>query len=386
MKIKVTPRIAPCDVRTNVGFVVTGVVTTRSSPTPAPDRGARSGGAWSAAASPADLDQRAAARRRAACEARACDARVNAGVAAHGLFEVRAGAFASPTEELGTFRWRQTNRNCYPTMPSRQRSRACWMPKPRHAMPLLAPAARRRKSPSRRARRHAASVSLPTVAFAQCARHSRASRGRGRRTGSARPRRSARLPISRRRKSRAWTRAVAALGRRIDRRAAVIDAGSLEYAHARLCARYGDRPDELAWRRIEMMREFGAMLDTARTSPLAAWIAEIGPDATCTRIELALRAHLRARIAAIAAWMPPAWRASIEWCAVAGRPAAAAASRTRRRAAAMAARRPPRCCSCATAIPPRRARGGVPPRRRHARSGSRGCAVARGVAAPPAGP
>jgi hypothetical protein len=98
----------------------------------------------------------------------------------------------------------------------------------------------------------------------------------------------------------------------------VIESGSLEYAHARLCARYGARPDELVWRRIEMMREFGAMLDTTRTSPLGPWIVEIGPDATAHVIELALRARLRERIAAIAAWMPPAWCAAIEWCGVLG--------------------------------------------------------------------
>ncbi|MEO8752901.1 MAG: hypothetical protein ABI624_09500 [Casimicrobiaceae bacterium] len=95
----------------------------------------------------------------------------------------------------------------------------------------------------------------------------------------------------------------------------MIAAGSLEYAYARLSARYGNRPDEFAWRRIEMMREFGAMLETARASPLGAWLADIGPDTDAHGVERVLRARLRERIAAIAAWMPPAWRASIEWCA-----------------------------------------------------------------------
>jgi hypothetical protein len=96
----------------------------------------------------------------------------------------------------------------------------------------------------------------------------------------------------------------------------VIEAGSLEYAHARLGARFGERPDELAWRRIEMIRDVGAMLEAARASPLGAWIGEIGPDADAHAVELALRAHLRERVTAIATWMPSAWRASIEWCAV----------------------------------------------------------------------
>ena len=42
--------------------------------------------------------------------------------------------------------------------------------------------------------------------------------------------------------------------------------GSLEYAQARLSARYGERPDEIAWRRIEHLRELPALLDAARIS------------------------------------------------------------------------------------------------------------------------
>jgi hypothetical protein len=96
----------------------------------------------------------------------------------------------------------------------------------------------------------------------------------------------------------------------------VIEAGSLEYAHARLGARFGARPDELAWRRIEMIRDLGAMLDAARATPLSDYLGEIGPDADSHAIELALRAHLRDRVHSIAAWMPPEWRAAIEWCAL----------------------------------------------------------------------
>ena len=96
----------------------------------------------------------------------------------------------------------------------------------------------------------------------------------------------------------------------------MIDAGSLEYAHARLSARFGNRPDEVAWRRIETIRDVGAMLDAARASPLAAWLARIGQDADVHAVERAMRAHLRERVAAVAAWMPPEWRASVEWCGV----------------------------------------------------------------------
>jgi hypothetical protein len=96
----------------------------------------------------------------------------------------------------------------------------------------------------------------------------------------------------------------------------VIEAGSLEYAHARLGARFGARPDELAWRRIEMIRDVGGMLDAARASQLSLYLGEIGPDADAHAIELVLRVGLRERVRAIAAWMPPNWRAAIEWCAL----------------------------------------------------------------------
>lgn len=96
----------------------------------------------------------------------------------------------------------------------------------------------------------------------------------------------------------------------------MIGAGSLEYAYARLCARYGDRPSETAWQRIETVRGLGAMLDVARTSALGVWVRDIGADADVHAVERALRGHLRERIAATAAWMPPAWQPSIEWCAV----------------------------------------------------------------------
>jgi hypothetical protein len=96
----------------------------------------------------------------------------------------------------------------------------------------------------------------------------------------------------------------------------VIEAGSLEYAHARLGARFGARPDELAWRRIEMIRDLGGVLDAARASPLAYYLGEIGPDADSHAIESALRTRLRERVHAIADWEPPQWRKAIEWCAL----------------------------------------------------------------------
>jgi hypothetical protein len=96
----------------------------------------------------------------------------------------------------------------------------------------------------------------------------------------------------------------------------MIEAGSLELAHARIWARWGARPDEATWHRIEITRDLGAVLEIAHAGPLARWIEGIGPGAGVHDIEAALRRHWRERVAELAGWMPPAWRQAIDWCAV----------------------------------------------------------------------
>lgn len=93
--------------------------------------------------------------------------------------------------------------------------------------------------------------------------------------------------------------------------------GSLEYAQARLSARYGQRPDELAWRRIEHLRELPALLDAARASALGIWLAGIDAMSTPHQIEGVLRERWRRLVAEVAAWMPDEWQAAVSWCAVA---------------------------------------------------------------------
>jgi hypothetical protein len=96
----------------------------------------------------------------------------------------------------------------------------------------------------------------------------------------------------------------------------LIAAGSIEFAHARIWARHGQRPDEALWRRIETTREFAAVLELARGSALAGWLEGIAPGADVHAVEAALRRHWRERVAELASWMPPAWQAAIEWCGV----------------------------------------------------------------------
>jgi len=96
----------------------------------------------------------------------------------------------------------------------------------------------------------------------------------------------------------------------------LIDAGGFEYAQARLQARYGARPDEPAWRRIEAIRELPALLDAARTCALAPWVAGLEPDCGVHRIETCLRMHWRALVAEVAGWMPGPWQRALAWCAL----------------------------------------------------------------------
>lgn len=91
--------------------------------------------------------------------------------------------------------------------------------------------------------------------------------------------------------------------------------GSLEYAHARMSARQGTRPDDLAWRRIEPVRELAPMLDAARATALRPWMAGIGPTTSPHGIEAILRRRWREAVAEVASWMPEAWQPAIRWCA-----------------------------------------------------------------------
>lgn len=89
--------------------------------------------------------------------------------------------------------------------------------------------------------------------------------------------------------------------------------GDLDYAQARLSARFGNRPDEVAWRSIEVIRGLPALLDAARSLPFRHWLAGITSDAGPHAIEAALVSRRRALVAEVAGWMPPAWQAAVEW-------------------------------------------------------------------------
>lgn len=93
------------------------------------------------------------------------------------------------------------------------------------------------------------------------------------------------------------------------------DTDSLEYAHARIWARWGMRPDEVAWRRIETTRELAPVLELARAGALARWLQGVSAEAGLHATESALRRRWRECVQALARWMPAEWRPSIDWCA-----------------------------------------------------------------------
>jgi hypothetical protein len=92
-------------------------------------------------------------------------------------------------------------------------------------------------------------------------------------------------------------------------------AGSLEFAHARIWARWGARPDEALWRRIETTRDLAAMFDLARNSALARWIDGIGVRSDLHLVDRTMRQRFRDSVAELCDWMPPDWQPAIAWCA-----------------------------------------------------------------------
>ena len=96
----------------------------------------------------------------------------------------------------------------------------------------------------------------------------------------------------------------------------MIDSDSLEYAHARLLARHGQRAAEHDWQRLENAREWPALLDAARDSVLRPWLVGITAQSGSRQIEAVLRAHARRSVQEVAQWMPAAWQSAVRWCAV----------------------------------------------------------------------
>ena len=87
----------------------------------------------------------------------------------------------------------------------------------------------------------------------------------------------------------------------------------MEYAQARMQARFGERPAELSWRRLEAVRELPAFLEAARGTGLRRWVAGLQDRPDSHGVEIALRERMRSTIREVAGWMPEPWRAAAMW-------------------------------------------------------------------------
>lgn len=94
----------------------------------------------------------------------------------------------------------------------------------------------------------------------------------------------------------------------------MIACGSLEFTQARVMARHGQRATEAVWQRLVMTREFAALLDAARASPLRPWLDGLSAGSGPAQIESVLRQHWRSTVREIASWMPQPWQPALVWC------------------------------------------------------------------------
>jgi hypothetical protein len=93
----------------------------------------------------------------------------------------------------------------------------------------------------------------------------------------------------------------------------MIDGLPIEFAHARIGARLGQRPDERLWQHLNAARGVPALLDAMRASPAAGYVTGVAVPGEADQIDLAFRLQLRARIAEAAAWSPEDWRSAVAW-------------------------------------------------------------------------
>lgn len=87
----------------------------------------------------------------------------------------------------------------------------------------------------------------------------------------------------------------------------------MDYAQSRLQARFGERPDEFLWQKLEAVAEPAAALAIARTSGLQRWVAGIAAPADSHEMEIALRARWRECVTEIGTWMPESWQPAMLW-------------------------------------------------------------------------
>lgn len=94
----------------------------------------------------------------------------------------------------------------------------------------------------------------------------------------------------------------------------MIDAGSLEYALARMQARLSRRPSEGTWAAIEEARTLAPILDAARGTSLERLLEVLPPQSELPDVDRAARSAWSRTVAEATTWMPAEWRAALDWC------------------------------------------------------------------------
>jgi len=87
----------------------------------------------------------------------------------------------------------------------------------------------------------------------------------------------------------------------------------MDYAEARMHARFGNRPGSLAWQRLQGITQTEEFLEAAKRAGLGHWIAGIEPRTALHRVELVLRDRLRGLIRETAQWLPDDWKKPVSW-------------------------------------------------------------------------
>jgi len=96
----------------------------------------------------------------------------------------------------------------------------------------------------------------------------------------------------------------------------MIDTDAIEYAQARLQARFGVRPNPAAWRRIETIRELPALFEAARATAFRPLVAGLTPAQPVHELEAGLRAHWRELAREVTGWLPGPWQRAAAWFAL----------------------------------------------------------------------
>lgn len=86
-----------------------------------------------------------------------------------------------------------------------------------------------------------------------------------------------------------------------------------EYAQVRLQARYGQRASESVWARLEAEKDFQSYLETARTTVLAPWVANLSANSDNHDVEHSVRGTLYTTIHEVAHWLPKNWAPAVLW-------------------------------------------------------------------------